>query len=88
MQTTGLARRLWKAFFPDKPEKKITMFRQYPGSEDEFFDYLERHGYEAKVPVDENNPRPTLYVTPDTGEIFAMCVRWPNRNYYYTLVQV
>ncbi|QVW55105.1 hypothetical protein pEaSNUABM29_00061 [Erwinia phage pEa_SNUABM_29] len=88
MQTTGLARRLWEAFFPPEPSKKLTMFRSYPGTEEEFFDYLNRHGYEARVPLDENNPKPTVYVDPETGEVFAMCVRWPNRNFYYLLSQV
>ncbi|EKN1663762.1 hypothetical protein PWL12_002930 [Salmonella enterica] len=90
MQTTSLARRLWEAFFPtpSKPIKKVTSLRLFPGSEDEFFDYLERHGFDSKVAPQENDPIQTVYTTPDTGEIFALCVRWPHRNYYYTLTQI
>lgn len=90
MQTTSLARRLWEAFFPSqsKPVKRITRLRQFPGTEDEFFDYLERRGFDSKVAPQENEPIQTVYVDPETGDVFALCVRWPHRNYYYTLVQM
>lgn len=87
MESTGLFQRLKDAFFPSsKVTKKMTILRSYPGTEDEFFDYLERHGFESSVALAENNPRVTVYNDPVTGEPFAMCVRWPNRNYYYTYV--
>lgn len=88
MQPTGLARRLWDAFFPQKTPKKQTLLRCFQGTEDEFFEYLNSRGFEARIPLDEDKPRPTVYVDPNTGEAFAMCVRWPNRNHYYLFSQV
>lgn len=85
MQTTGLAKRLWEAFFPPTPPKRKVSLRRWQGTEDEFFDYLNRKGFDAKVAPEDNNPYVTIYTSKETGEVIGTHVRWPGRNHYYTM---
>jgi len=85
MQTTGLAQRLWEAFFPSPLPKKKVSLRRWQGSEEEFFEHLNRKGFDAKVAPEDNNPYMTIYTSKETGEIIGTHVRWPGRNHYYVM---
>lgn len=89
MQKTSLWQRLHAAFFPPEtiPVKpQAIVLKQWKQTEDEFFAYLSDRNFIASIEVDgePNKQRAVLYTDGDTGEVFAMAVRWPNRYYYYT----
>jgi len=86
MQKTSLWQRLHSAFFPPvalppPPPPALTPWKQ---PEEEFFQYLNDRNFKTSTD-DTVKGRVVMYYDGDTGELFAIAVRWPNRYYYYTI---
>ncbi|QVW55857.1 hypothetical protein pEaSNUABM9_00276 [Erwinia phage pEa_SNUABM_9] len=86
MKRKPFAVRLFEYFFPDEVKPKIPRIREYRGSEDEFWEHMEKNhrGWTPVYPIEENKARVVHYHDED-GNLVAVCVRWPQRNYYYTV---
>lgn len=86
MKQKPLLVRLFEAVFPDEVKSVVPRIREYHGTEEEFWEHLEkRHkGWLAVYPIEENIARVVHYHSAE-GVLIAICVRWPQRNYYYTV---
>lgn len=85
MQKTSLLKRLMAAFNPPPPKPlPILQPVEWQGTEQEFFDYLDKRDF-LSVPDNAERPRVINYVDGNTNELFAIAVRWPNRYYYYLI---
>lgn len=87
MKPYPLWKRLFYAFFPEEEAKPKKIIFTYDRTEDEFWAMMNNDypGWTAIFPfMERNEPRVIHYHAVD-GDLVAICVRWPNRNYYYTV---
>lgn len=86
MKQKPLVVRLFEAFFPDETKPLTPRIREYRGDEESFWEHMEKHhpNWTPVYPIEENKARVVHYHDAD-GYLVAICVRWPQRNYYYTV---
>lgn len=78
--------RIFEYFFPDVVKSSLPSISTFHGDELAFWEYLEKNfkGWTAVYPIEENRARVVHYHDIE-GRLVAVCVRWPQRNYYYTV---
>ncbi|QVW56246.1 hypothetical protein pEaSNUABM6_00110 [Erwinia phage pEa_SNUABM_6] len=79
--------RLLYAFFPEKEHNRKKSILVFDKGEDEFWTMLnaEYPGWTAIFPFMERSEPRVIHYHDVQGDLVAICVRWPNRNYYYTV---
>ncbi|ANZ49187.1 hypothetical protein FDI85_gp180 [Erwinia phage Machina] len=80
-------KRLYFAFFPDKDPRTVKYIFTFDREEDEFWAMLngDYPGWTAIFPFMERSEPRVIHYHDIHGDLVAICVRWPNRNYYYTV---
>lgn len=87
MQQKSFFTRLKEVFFPPKFVAPLTMVRRHKGTDAEFFDWLERNNFKVSRVNNEPNSRVYVYTEGEIGKIIGLGIRWPNKMYYYQVVQ-
>jgi len=86
MKQKPLLVRLFDVLFPEEVKTGLPSVCSFPGTEEDFWDYLDIHypKWTPVYPMDESKARVVHYHNAE-GTLVAICVRWPQRNYYYTV---
>ena len=86
MKQKPLLVRLFEAFFPAEAPALTPRIRTFDGSDEEFWEHMEKRypNWTPVYPIQENRARVVHYHS-EEGYLVAICVRWPQRNYYSTV---
>lgn len=87
MKRKSFLERLYYAFFPDDEVIPYPIIDPWKGTDDEFWKMMnEKHpAWTAIYPFSERSQPRVIHYHAVDGGLLGLCVRWPNRNYYYTV---